>query len=500
MRRRRPILRDLLLGSAATLSVFAAGCGNQYRPVVSAINPVGPATQPTKYAIAVSCPVSPGATSCSGSTSPGLLTFVDFSGDTVLTTPQVLANPNYLAIAPGGSQGYIINPAGSFNEFSAGNPTALISSDIGQSTLSAGSLPVSISAFTLASTTASVFVAEPALSQVAALTNTGSLYQNIGVPNNPIYVVGTSGARRAYVISQGDGVTASTVSSVESGNLAVSSAIPVGINPTYGVMTADGNRAFILNKGSGTVSVINVPNNGLDVANPVIPAPSTPCTPSSGICTPCDPSSGSACTPCTPSPGQACVPTLGLNPVWADLSPLTSQLVVLNQGDGVHPGSLSIINIPLCNAASPATNPNCDPNNPSDAVGFGTVLKTVPVGVNPVMVSVLQDGTKAYVANQGNAAAGVEGSVSVVNLVSGTVSTTIPAVSSTTATSDVNTTPGSVYGHPTTIAATTGNPTGKVYVTSSDNKFLTVIETDTDTVTTHVNLQGLGVRVVVTAQ
>ena len=162
------------------------------------------------------------------------------------------------------------------------------------------------------------------------------------------------------------------MSSIESGNLAVSSTIPVGINPVYGVMTGDGNRAFILNKGSGTVNVINVINNGPDLAMPVIPATGT----------------------------------LGLNPVWADLSPLTNQLMVLNQGDGTHPGSLSIINIPLCNAASPASNPNCNPANPVDAVGFGTVLATVPVGINPVMVSVLQDGTKAYVANAGNAGSG----------------------------------------------------------------------------------------------
>jgi DNA-binding beta-propeller fold protein YncE len=449
--------RPILLGSAAAFSILAAGCGNQYRPVVSAINPVGPASQPTKYAVAVSAP-SP--------TSPGLLTFVDFSGDTVLSTPQVLANPVYLALAPGGGQGYLINNAGSFNEFPSGSPSTLISSQIGQSTLSAGSSPVSITSVSLTGTSASVFVPEPGLSQVAALTGTGSLDQNIGVPNNPVYVVGANGARRAYVISQGDGVTPSTVSSVESGNLAVSSTIPVGINPTYGVMTGDGNRAFILNKGSGTVNVINVVNNGPDLAMPIIPATGT----------------------------------LGLNPVWADLSPLTNQLVVLNQGDGTHPGSLSIINIPLCNAASPATNPNCDPNNPVDAVGFGTVLATVPVGINPVMVSVLLDGTKAYVANQGNAAAGVEGSVSVVNLTSGTVSATISGISSTSGTADTNTTPGSVYGHPTTIAATTGTPTGKVYVTSSDNKFMTVIATDTDTIETHVNLQGLGVRVVVTAQ
>ena len=455
--------RPILLGSAAALSILAAGCGNQYRPVVSAINPVGPASQPTKYAIAVSAP-SP--------TSPGLLTFVDFAGDTVLSTPQVLSSPVYLALAPGGGQGYLINSAGSFNTFPAGSPESLISSQIGQSTLSAGSPPVTITSVTLSGTNASVFVPEPGLSQVAALTGTGSLDQNIGVPNNPIYLVGANGARRAYVISQGDGVTASTVSSIESGNLAVSSTIPVGIDPTYGVMTGDGNRAFILNTGSGTVNVINVVNNGPDLAMPVIPKTGT----------------------------------LGLKPVWADLSPLTNQLVVLNQGDGTHPGSLSIINIPLCSVASPATNPNCDPANPVDAVGFGTVLATVPVGINPVMVSVLQDGTKAYVANQGvlcpaNATncTNVEGSVSVVNLASGTVSATIPATSVVSATADTNTTPGAAYGHPTTIVATTGTPTGKVYVTSSDNKFMTVIATDTDTVETHVNLQGLGVRVVVTA-
>lgn len=469
----------ILLGSAAAFSLLATGCGYQYRPVVSAINPVGPATQPVKYAIAISAP---------STTAPGLLTFVDFAGDSVLSTPQVLANPVYLALAPGGGTGYAINTAGSFNDFPSGSPETLISSQVGQSTLSAGSLPVSITSVTMAGTNASVFVPEPALSQVAALTGTGSLDQNVGVPNNPIYVVGADAGRRAYVISKGDGVTNSTVSSLESGNLAVSATIQVGANPTYGVMTGDGNRAFILNTGSGTVNVINVVNNGPDMANPVIPAP--------GV---------------TP-PGTTVPGILGTNPVWADLSPLTNQLVVLNQGDGVHPGTLSIINIPLCNLASPAGNPTCNPANPVDAIGFGQVLATVPVGINPVMVSVLQDGTKAYVANQGVLCTvppsqtpipnctNVEGSVSVVNLVSGFVSATIPATSLASATADTNTTPGAAYGHPTTIAATTGTPTGKVYVTSSDNKFMTVIETDTDIIDTHVNLQGLGVRVVVTAQ
>jgi len=445
--------KPLLIGSAAAATLALAGCGAQYRPVVSAINPVGPASQPTKYAVAISNP---------GSNSPGLLTIVDFAGDTVLSTPQILSNPTYLALGTGGGQGFVINSNGSFNEFGTSNPTGLISSGVSQTTLSAGASPVSITPVSLANSSSLVFVPEPGLSQVAALSTSGSLQQNIAVPNDPVYVVATDGASRAYAISQGG----ASVSSIESGNLAVSGTIPVGNTPVYGVMTPDATRAFILNKGSGTVSVINVINNGPDLAMPTIPA------------------SG----------------TLGLNPVWADLSPTTTELVVLNQGDGVHPGSLSIINIPLCSATAQATNPNCNPANPVDATGFGTVVATVPVGVNPVMVSVLQDGTKAYVANAGNASAGIEGSVSVVNLASGTVQATIPAVSAASATVDTTTSPTAVYGHPNSIAATTGTPTGRVYVTSPDNKYMTVIETDTNAVLTHINLQGTGVRVLVTSQ
>ena len=146
-------------------------------------------------------------------------------------------------------------------------------------------------------------------------------------------------------------------------------------------------------------------------------------------------------------------------------------------------GSLSIINIPLCSAVSLPNNPNCSAANPVDAVGFGQVLATVAVGHSPVMVSVLQDGTRAYVANF------ADSTVSVVNLSTNTVTATIPVV-----------------GRPIYIAATQGPPTGKVYVVSADtvapnkNSVMTVIRTDTDSVATTVNLQGIGVSVRVTAQ
>jgi DNA-binding beta-propeller fold protein YncE len=453
----------LLLAAPA---LFLAGCGAQYRPVVAAINPVGPAGQPTKYAVAVSSP---------SASSPGLLTFVDFSGDTVLSTPSILSNPSYFGITDSGVEGFAINASGSLNTFGMSNPTGLLTSDVTQTTLPVSSGPVSLSAITPANATASLFVPEAATSRIAILNaNTANLLEELTVGANPVYVVGYDSAARVYAISQGataggNGQVAA-LEALSSTSLSVSATIPVGVKPVYGVMTTDGRRAFILNQGSGTVSVINVVNNALDSTTPSITLPQIAYT------------------------GGTAAP----NPVWADLVTVSNEIVVLNQGDGVHPGTLSILSVPLCVNTTQSSNPNCTTGNPVDATGFGQIVANVPVGINPTMVSVLHDGSAAYVVNSGNAAAGIDGSVSVVNLVSGTVTATIPAVSSATATASASSTPGSVYGHPNSVSATTGTPTGKVYVTSPDNRFLTVIYTDTNTVQAHITMQGLGVRVLVT--
>jgi len=459
-----------------TISIFAVfstiGCGNQYRPVVSAIGPVGPAGQPTKFAVAVSSP-SP--------TSLGLLTIVDFAGDTVLSTPNILSNPSYFALNPNGTQGYTINAEGSLNTFFLSNPTALISSNVVQTTLPVNSAPVSITSLTPASALSTIFIPETETNSIAAINaGTAALYDNVGIRggSNPVYVVGAAGTPRVYAISQNTPGTNGQIDSLETvstTSLSDSAQIPVGIKPVYGVMTGDDRRAFILNQGSGTVSVINVPSNAPDVAQPLITIPPIPIV------------GGGTTAP---------------NPVWADLAPISSELVVLNQGDGIHPGSLSIISIPLCNPGALASNPNCSASNPVDAVGFGQVIANATVGINPSMVSVLQDGSAAYVINEldgtGNCGAG-EGSVSVVNLKTGQLTATICGVSGSTATAAANGTSNLIFGHPNSISATTGAPAGKVYVTSSDNRYMSIIYTDTNTVQSHIPLQGLGLRVLVTA-
>jgi YVTN family beta-propeller protein len=240
-------------------------------------------------------------------------------------------------------------------------------------------------------------------------------------------------------------------------------------------MTGDASsaakRAFILNQTDGTVTVINAQTNALDIV----------------------------------PPGATNPIVVGTNPLWADTAPVRNEIVVANAGDGVNPGSVSIISVPLCSATAQPNNPNCDLNNPVDAAGFGTVLANVPVGVNPVMVGVLQDTTnsRAYVVNSGNpnlpcappTAALPLGNctVSVINLASNTVTATIPVV-----TNPVGIGTALLNGHPNYIAVTSGTPTGKVYVTSPESNFMTVIRTDIDAVDLTIPLQGNGVSVRVT--
>jgi DNA-binding beta-propeller fold protein YncE len=398
---------------------------------------------------------------------PGLVTFVDFAGDTVLITASIGVDPYYLILNSGGQTGYTLNSDHTLTTFDI--DTSLLSSSILQTTLLPNANPASIFP-----EGANTYVSDPGLQSVSQFTGQPlNLQQQLSIDPafTPVYTVGIASAPRVYAISQRNGGGLGQVSTIEtSSNTIDPNPIPVGQSPVYGVMTNDAKRAFIMNQGDGTVSVINAQTNQLDV----VPA------------------------------GATNPITVGASPLWADFAPSRNEMVVANEGDKVTPGSVSIISIPLCSANALPTNPNCDVNNPVDAIGFGTVLATVPVGINPVMVGVLQDGTRAYVVNSGNpnlpCAAPTTAlplgncTVSVINLNTNTVTATIP----------IPTQPGLgptvvQNGHPNYIAVTTGSPTGKIYVTSPESNFMTVLRTDTDAVDTTIPLQGNGVSVRVTS-
>jgi DNA-binding beta-propeller fold protein YncE len=437
------------------MTLLLAACGNNYRPVVSAINPVGPAGQPNKYAVAVST---------TGTSTPGLVTLIDFAGDTVVNTTLIGVNPLYLQLANTGFEGYTINGDGTLNSFSISS--SLLASQVLQSTLYANSNPVAIY-----SQGTYLYIAEQSRNAVAELSGLPpAIQEELPTGANTLYTVGASASPRAYALVEGASTSSpGTAVPIETTSNTTDTPIPVGNAPTYGVMTADSRRAFVLNKGSNSVTVINAQNNALDsfnITGTECPAPSTPTT--------------------------TCVLTtipVGVAPIWADFAPTLSELLVANAGNGTTPGSVTIVSIPLCNSTTVTTNPNCNPNNPVDAVGFGQVIANIPVGINPVMIAVLQDGSEAFVANAGNAAMGINGSVSVINLNTDTVVATIAGAASTNE-SDLL-----VHGHPNYIAVTTGTPYGKAYVTSGDSQDVTIIRSDIDAVSAHISLQGTGVSV-----
>jgi YVTN family beta-propeller protein len=452
----KPIAGGVLVAGLLAL----AGCGNNYRPVISAISPVGPATLPTKYAVAISNP-GPGL--------PGLATFVDFSGDSIVITANIGVNPQYLILGGSGSEGYTINGDGTLSSFAI--TPSLLTSQVAQTTLPQS--PYMASACPLTPTTSGTptnclatsifpqgtytYVTQPGqTSQVGEYSGTPpALQQNISnIGANPVFIAGAPAAPRIYSISTNAPTSAGcttglgSVAAINTATNSVDSTLCVGTDPVYGVMTATYQRTFIMNHGSNNVTVINSQQNTLD----------------------------------TGVPNGTIADSAAVAPVWADFEPTLNELVVANQGTGTSPGSVSVFNIPLCSTSALTTNPNCNPTNPVDAQGFGTLVAHIPVGRNPVMVAALQDPNNpyAYVINNGDS------TVSVINLNTLTVTATIP----------IPATP-----NPTFIAVTSG-PTGtpgKVYVTSTTSPTMTIIRTDTNTIDTTIDLQGTGVQVRVTA-
>jgi hypothetical protein len=224
-------------GVIASLTMLA-GCGNSYRPVVATIGVVGPAQQPTKYAVAISSP-SP--------TSNGLLTLVDFSGDTILATTAIGVNPYYFVLNGAGTVGYSLNSDGTVTSIELS--INQISSQVLETTLLPASNPQSLFA-----TTTATYMADPGAKGIDQLNGTPpALKQVLPVASgySPVYVVGQPSAARIYSLSQATGGGPGQVEAIETSNNTISNTIPVGRGPVYGVMSLDGKRAFVLNQGPG---------------------------------------------------------------------------------------------------------------------------------------------------------------------------------------------------------------------------------------------------------
>ena len=440
--------RVRLVQSSAVLAAAAlvAGCGNNYRPVVTPINPSGPAAQPTSYAVVVSSP-SP--------TTPGIVTILDYSGDTVMAIAPIGPGPRTFVIDQLGSTGYTLNSDGTLANFPI--TTSLQAKMVTYSTLASNAAPLNFMAPSaglwatdLTGNVVDIFQLSPASFKLA-----------VPVPPTPIAVVGspTLSGQREYVVSQNfsdpTGLACNispatqpngVVTPIEIQSYTTDPGITVGKCPVYAIPSADTKRLFVLNRGSDTVSVISGQTNALNQCTPFIDGQ----TGRTVSCHPTLPLSTGAVTASgiTPPNGTAGM-TATAEPVYAEYNTATSQLIVANYAGG----TITLIDVSLDQFGN-------------DSPTFGTTY-TIPVGKNPASVTVLYDGSRAYTANQ------TDGTVTIANLVSHTVEKTL-----------------TVVGHPRTIVSTQNSLYGKVYVASPDSPYVTILSTTTDLVDTTVLVQG----------
>lgn len=453
-------------GAALAVAALVGGCGDNYRPVVTPIATNGPPAQPTSYAIVISS---------TGSTTPGVVTIIDYSGDSIMTEAPIGPGPLVFTLDETGSTGYTVNSDGTLSNFAIS--TTLQAKNVSESTLPPTAHPVNLMAPSsglwatdLSGNVVDLFTGSPQAFKLAIPVATAASPATM-----PVFVAGSAqlSGQREYVMSQNVPDTApmacnvsprtapaGVATPVELSSNTTDPAIPVGKCPVFGVQTPDLQRLFVLNRGDDTITVINSKNNTSD-----------------------------SCTPFQNQTGQwiTCHAAIqlpaGAGPVYAEYNQATQQLIVANY-DG---GTISVVNVSLDeygNDSNTYTNPSCTVGGVTSYAncgpitgGFGTVI-TIPVGntaaPNPASVTVLYDGSKAYTANQNDGTQ--NGTVTVVNLSTYTVEKTL-----------------TVVGHPRHIASTQNSEFSKIYVASPDSPYITIVQsspTVTDLIDTTVLVEG----------
>jgi DNA-binding beta-propeller fold protein YncE len=451
----RARVRLVEAGTALVAAALIAGCGNAYRPVVTPINPSGPAAQPTSYAVVVSSP-SP--------TAAGIVTIIDYSGDTVMAVAPIGPGPNSFVLDQLGATGYTVDSDGTLANFPI--TTSLQAKNVTYSTLSSSARLVNLTA-----PSAGLWASDLNGNVADVFTNSPEAFKlAVPVAPTPVVIVGspTLQGQRQYVISQNftdpTGVTCNTAPTgapaglatpVEVSTYSTDTPIALGKCPVYAIQSPDSRRVYVLNRGDDTVTVINSQNNTLDQCTPYLNQNGQTVT-----CHPTLPLSTAAVTATGIMPPNG---TTGMGaiagPVYAEYNAVLNELVIANY-DG---GTISVIDVGLDEYGN-------------DGPTFGTTY-TIPVGNYPASVTVLADGTRAYTANQ------ADGTVTISNLTSHTVEKTL-----------------NVVGHPRTVASTQNSLYGKVYAASPDSPYLTILATLTDLVDTTILVEGNIVDVRATTQ
>ncbi|MGD0682514.1 MAG: hypothetical protein ABR990_10715 [Terracidiphilus sp.] len=447
-------VRLVQVGAVFAAAVLVAGCGNNYRPVVTPVNPSGPAAQPESLAVVVTAPPP----TASGIPTPGIATVIDYAGDSVLATATIGPGPTAFTLDETGYNGFTINSDHTITNIPVSS--TLQTKNVTYSTLSSTAEPLNLFspssglwATDLYGNYADVFTGGPATFLLAVpLLPTPVMVMGPGLRGTRYFALSQNIASPTGLECNNSPNTQpfGAVTPIEVASYTTDTPIPTGKCPVYAVESADGARLFVLNRGSDTITVVNSQFATLDACTPFLNQ--------AGQTVTCHPT-----LPLSTSAGLAQdanndVPAVA-GPVYAEYNAARNLLVVADYTGN----TISVIDVSLDEYGN-------------DSATFGTTY-TIKVGQNPASVTVLFDGSRAYTANQ------TDQTVTIADLTSYTVEKTL-----------------AVSGYPRVVVSTQNSSYGKVYVGSPNSNFLTIIRTDQDIVDTTVLLQGDIVDVRVTTQ
>ena len=380
-------------GGALAIAALIAGCGDNYRPTVTPVYTTGPAAQPTSYAVVVST---------TGASTDGVVTLIDYSGDSILTEATIGPGPTAFTLDELGATGYTVNSDGTLSNFAI--TTSLQTKNVSFSTLSPTAQIVNLMppssglwATDLNGDVVDLFQGSPQAFKLAIPVATSASPATM-----PMFIAGspTLSGQREYVISQNVADTAPMTCNLTPRTVAVNGvatpieissnttdpAIPVGKCPVYAVPSTDQQRLFVLNRGDDTIYGHQHPEQHARRLHAL-------------------PESKRAMGD-VPSRPFSFPPVRGRSMRSTCRRPSNSSWPTTRAARSVS------IDVPLDeygNDSNTYANNNCTTYAACGAItgGFGTV-HTVAVGntatPNPASVTVLYDGSKAYTANQNDGA------------------------------------------------------------------------------------------------
>lgn len=245
---------------AFLLFLICAGCGDTYRPVATPIVPSSPNPAFSKAVFVISD---------NGPQNPGSSIQIDVSGDTTLGEVKTGVQPVHAVLTPDGTKIYIANKEEStLSEYQPGTPNANNLQPVTTISLPAGSRPV----FVATTQNDTVFSANFGTGTVAAISTTQNAVMQViplspTVPNpniEPVAMAETPDGTKLYVANQGNGTTPGSVSSINPADSSVNAQVVNSwSSPVWVAARSDSARAYVLDAGAGTVSAINTSTDGV---------------------------------------------------------------------------------------------------------------------------------------------------------------------------------------------------------------------------------------------